>query len=93
MMYEFSKKQIRQEFKKTEYGKKVNSWLYISLTITAILLVVEFVLGFLDGADIYKASEVMLDILNLIVFISLIVTCYFDGKRDGAIEQFKKSKK
>ena len=46
-MYEFSEKDIRKEFKTTEYGKKTNKWLYISLAIALVLFFVELVLQIL----------------------------------------------
>ena len=97
-MYEFTKKEIRKQFKETEYGKKVNSWLYISLAIfLTLLIVVPFLAGFalgFSGVEWEKAEEILMDYAELygaIVFVSAFITMYFDGKRDGAIEQFKKN--
>ena len=46
-MYELSNKEIRAEFKKTEYGKKTNKWLYLSVSIAIVFVVLEVVLFFL----------------------------------------------
>ena len=95
-MYEFSDKEARSKFKKTEYGKKTNKMLYISLAIALILFIVSCVVFFLMGAgnEILSTTEDMwLNILFGITAISVVIACYFDGKRDGAIEQFKRSTK
>ena len=38
-------------------------------------------------------EDMILNILFGITAMSVIITCYFDGKRDGAIEQYKLSVK
>lgn len=88
-MYEFSKKELREKFKETEYGKKVNTWLYISFII-AIPFFLLFILSNFDVVTFSKNTKEMIDSAFLIF---AIIACYFDGKRDGAIEQFKKSLK
>lgn len=96
VMYEFSDKEFRNKFKKTEYGKKTNKMLYISLIVAFILFIASCVVFFLMGAgsEILTTTEDMwLNILFGITSIAVIIACYFDGKRDGAIEQFKKSLK
>ena len=94
-MYEFSSKEIRSKFKQTEYGKKTNKLLYTFLTITLSILVLSFVFGFLCGAEVINLSEetfdLVLTIADGIFYVVLLLTCYFDGKRDGAIEQFKRN--
>ena len=87
-LYEFTKKELRKEFKKTEYGKKVNIWLYISLVINIFIYILDilFFFIFLDSENITTLFPVMITIS----FISSVICCYFDGKRDGAIEQFKR---
>ena len=94
-MYEFSSKEIRAKFKETEYGKKTNKLLYTFLTITLSILVLPFVFGFLSGAEIINLSEKTIDLVLTIAdgifYVFLFITCYFDGKRDGAIEQFKRT--
>ncbi len=101
-MYEFTDKNIRAEFKKTEYGKKLNTWLKISLFITIVLATAAFVVTYLIFIKKIVVEERLVR-LNIhlaeaaIVFISSVITCYFDGKRDGAIKQYmlnsKKDKK
>lgn len=92
-MYEFCDKEIRKKFKKTEYGKKTNRWFYISLGIlgTIIFLAVAFcVLLYFELISLSAQSLIMLTaVFSGLFSISIIISCYFDGKRDGAIEQFK----
>lgn len=96
-MYEFTKKEIRKQFKETEYGKKTNRWLYISLTVFLVVyIVIPFIFGFaagVSGLSLEKTEKMFMeyaDILDAATFISLAIVLYFDGKRDGAIEQFKR---
>ena len=91
-MYEFSKKEIRSKFKKTEYGKKVNKTLYISIVISVVLFLISVIIFIMMGAGnklLTTKQDMWLNILFGITAISVIISCYFDGKRDGAIEQFK----
>lgn len=96
-MYEFEKKELRKEFKETEYGKKTNKMLYTSIIVGLVIFgVVSFVLGFLDGLDLCETlfiRELLSNILSPLFFVIAVVVCYFDGKRDGAITQYKKSRK
>lgn len=95
-MYEFSDKEARTKFKKTEYGKKTNKMLYISLVVALLLFVASCTVFFLMGAGnelLTTTEDMWLNILVGITAISVIIACYFDGKRDGAIEQFKRGKK
>ena len=91
-MYEFSEKDIRNKFKKTKYGKKINKMLYVSLVVSLILFamscVIYFFMGSSDGLST-SIKDAWLNILFGITSISVIISCYFDGKRDGAIEQYK----
>ncbi len=95
-MYEFSNKEIRAKFKKTEYGKKVNKMLYISLSVALVLFIVSCVVYFVMGAGdelLTTTQDMWLNILFGITTIAVIISCYLDGKRDGAIEQFKRTNK
>jgi len=95
-MYEFSDKEARAKFKKTEYGKKTNKMLYVSLAVALLLFVASCVAFFLMGAGnelLTTTEDMWLNILFGITAIAVIIACYFDGKRDGAIEQFKRGKK
>ena len=95
-MYEFSDKEARAKFKKTGYGKKTNKMLYISLVVAGVLFIVSCIVFFLMGAGskiLTTTEDMLLNILFGITAISVIIACYFDGKRDGAIEQFKRGKK
>ena len=92
-MYEFSDKEIRAKFRKIEYGKKVNKMLYISLAVALILFIASCVIYFLMGAGnelLTTTEDMWLNILFGITAIAVIIACYFDGKRDGAIEQFNR---
>lgn len=91
-MYEFSNKEARNKFKKTEYGKKTNKMLYISLGISLVLFIsscVAFILVGCGNKVLSATEDMLLNILFIITSIAVIISCYFDGKRDGAIEQFK----
>ena len=93
-MYEFSSKEVRIKFKKTEYGKKLNKMLLICVIVSGILFVGSCIAFFLMGAGdklLSTKEDMILNILFGLTAISVIITCYFDGKRDGAIEQYKLS--
>lgn len=95
-MYEFSNKELRNKFKKTEYGKKTNIMLCISAIIALVLFITSVVVFFLVGAGnkiLTTTQDMWLNILFGLTTISIITACYFDGKRDGAIEQYKLTKK
>jgi len=95
-MYEFSEKKIRSKFKETEYGKKTNKMLYISIAISLVLLIASCVAFFMSGAgnELLNTTEDMcLNILFGITAMAIVISCYLDGKRDGAIEQFKRGNK
>lgn len=96
-MYEFSKKEIRSKFKETEYGKKTNKWLYMSLGGVGAVVFSSLVIALMIFLKVIKIDEelftALIGIFNYFLFISLIIACYFDGKRDGAIEQFKQTLK
>ena len=95
-MYEFSDKEARAKFKKTEYGKKTNKMLYISLIISMFLFLTSCIVFFVMGAGselLTTTQDMWLNILFGITAIAVIIACYFVGKRDGAIEQFKRGKK
>lgn len=93
-MYEFTKKEIRKKFKETEYGKKTNRWLYTSAIIALVVFIIGETLGILYFTDVLKVEDNCffncLGIILPVFFITCIIACYFDGKRDGAIEQFKR---
>jgi len=93
-LYEFNKKEVRSAFKKTEYGKKVNKWLYLSIGLFVLTILVPFFLGFLDGLNVYRMTEEALEtfsrISDVTIFAAAALVFYFDGKRDGAIESYKK---
>ena len=91
-MYEFSDKKVREKFKKTEYGKKRNKKLYISIVIAFILFVISccsFFIMSAGGKILNITQDLILNIIYGITAIAIIIACYFDGKRDVATEQFK----
>ena len=91
-MYEFTDKKVREKFKKTAYGKKITKSFKTAIGICAMFLLL--LMGF--SAPNYYGNEIIdesvLDFLRFIVFISIVIAVYFDGKRDGAIEQYKRIK-
>jgi len=94
-MYEFTNKELRKKFKETEYGKKTNKYLHISVITFFILLLIPIIFSFVCGL-IGKSWEETESILTTwdgvysgIMFIVCSIMIYFDGKRDGAIEQYK----
>ena len=89
-MYEFSDKEIRKNFKSTEYGKKTNIWLYLFLGIALFFVVLEILLYFLSQNEEFVLDQTLKIYLDGLTAISVVTACYFDGKRDGAIEQFKR---
>jgi len=90
-MYEFTNKEIRIRFKETEFGKKLNKRLLISAVISGGLFLISFIMFFFMtvGEESLTIKEnIILNILFAITIISIIISCYFDGKRDGAIKQY-----
>lgn len=95
-MYEFSNKEIKEKFKKTQYGKKTNKMLIVSIIASSLLFLFSVISYFVIAHDkilLTAAEDIFLNILFGITCVSIIITCYFDGKRDGAIEQYKTTKK
>lgn len=88
-MYEFTDKEIRSKFKKTQYGKKTNKWLYVSIIIACVFFIAYIYLEFFNGFETLKFNNYGIRCFYTLLFIAAIVACYFDGKRDGAIEEFK----
>ena len=88
-MFEFSNKDVKSEFNKTEYGKKTSKMLYMSVISSIILIIISLVSFFVirNGINVIKI------LLLGCTCISIIISCYFDGKRDGAIELFKRLNK
>ena len=85
--YEFQKKEIRDNFKKTELGKKLNKKLYISIYVCLVSLIILIL-----NLYIIK-NDIILIFIPTIFAVSLVIMCYFDRKRDGAITQFSIDKK
>ena len=96
-MYEFSDKEIRRQFKQTEYGKKVNKWLYMSLFSIGVAAIISVIVAIIIAFNFSKIDKefiiLIIGFLSVTFWIALIIACYFDGKRDGAIEQFKLGQK
>ena len=103
-MYEFTDKEIRKEFHKTEYGKKVNLYIivgYILFFVTLLSSVLLTILTKQNFFDVIYAMKVKTfdNLAQKITFIcygacmiSIILLVYFDGKRDGAITEYKSKK-
>lgn len=94
-MYELTDKKIRTKFKKTKYGKKTNEMLYKSLIFVFSMIVVSLLTILFYYIDLISncVFMILVPIISCLFFISIITACYFDGKRDGAIEQYKKDLK
>ena len=96
-MYEFTNKEIRKQFKETDYGKKTNRWLYTTAVIALLIFIIGEIIAILYFTKVLKIDESCfyscLSLILPVFFISSIIACYFDGKRDGAIEQFKRDLK
>lgn len=94
-MYEFTDKKIRAKFKKTQYGKKTNEMLYKSLIFVFSMIVIALITLLLYYIDIISKCifMILVPLFCYLFFVSIIITCYFDGKRDGAIEQYKRNLK
>ena len=84
-MYEFTDKETRQKFKKTKSGKKTNKMFYTALPFGMIALITYLLIT----TNVIKLDELMYKFIFSIIFIIIVIMCYFDGKRDGAIEMFK----
>ena len=104
-MYEFTDKKVRQEFKKTKYGKTVSIYILISYIIFCVTLFISVLATILLKQNFF---EILYSIRNmskmnipqllcylsyLFCLLSITLLLYFDGKRDGAIEQYKRIKK
>jgi len=85
-MFEFSDKSTKNEFNKTDYGKKVSKLLYMSVISSLILIIVCFISFFIMSSELSIIKILLLGFTS----VSIILSCYFDGKRDGAFEQFKR---
>jgi hypothetical protein len=99
MPYEFSKKEVRSEFKTTTFGKQINLQVYVSNAIAALCVIITVFMYFnRAGAHDNNFFAVLENntgvfVMIMISFILIVSACYFDGMRDGAITQFKEHKK
>ena len=89
-MYEFTDKKTREKFKKTAYGEKIGKSFGTAVGICAMFLLLLMAVTLLHEQGIL--NDDLLALVKFPAFISAIFAIYFDGKRDGAIEQFKKIK-
>ena len=98
-MYENTKKEVKEAFKKTSYGKKVNKYMLIGAILFLISLVISVILSFvIDGSltiDYFDNNTISIN-LNWICYLFYVITLifvlilvYLDGKRAGAIKQFE----
>lgn len=93
-MYEFTDKKTRQKFKRTAYGKKTNEMLIKSLIADACVLVIGLLMFLFYKIDLidFDLFAPIMGLLLCLFLMSIATSCYFDGKRDGAIEQYKRTK-
>lgn len=87
MMYEFTKKETRNKFNRTKLGKQINKFFYSTLIlfIISVVCMIFIHIKFVDNDDLRILSQI-------ITFIFLTLLVYLDGKRDGAISQYKLQK-
>ena len=99
MAYEFSKKEIRKSFKENAYGKRVHMRFIVGTAVFIISLIISITMYFSMAAQydynifVVLEKEVGVFCSVVITFLLLILDCYLDGKRDGAISMFEKLKK
>ena len=98
MPYEFSTKETRKDFRSTDLGKQLNIQVYISNVIAALSVIITVFMYF-NAASAHDnkffatlENNTGVFVMMIISFLLIISACYFDGKRDGAITQFKKCK-
>ena len=87
--YEFTKKDIRKEFKNSQLGKNINLFFYIFLSVLIVSLIctiIVIIIKQLSGQELYDTA------LKINALPGMLAV-YFDGKRDGAIIQFESQKK
>lgn len=99
-MYESTKKDIRNKFKETSYGKKINSYLLMGVILFLISLITSVILSFYiyNGFNVDFFDDVIIFNMNRVCYLSYSITIFFtmilvylDGKRDGAIRQFEQN--
>ncbi len=92
-MYEFGNKEDKKRFLKTKYGKKVNKMFRIAVIVSIVnilLVIVAYVVSLKNMIDTSSSEyNLLFNIALCIGSVSIVIACYFDGKRDGAFEQFK----
>ena len=92
-MYELIDKKIKNKFNETKYGKKTNKMFLIASINFVIIILLFATLYYLNLKNAISINDDLINIGKYILFIVAILVCYFDGKRDGAIEMFKNIKK
>ena len=92
-MYENTKKEVKEAFKKTLYGKKVNKYMLIGAVLFLISLVISVILSFdyFDNNTISINLNWICYLFYVITLIFVLILVYLDGKRDGAIKQFEEN--
>jgi len=81
--YQFTKKEIKKEYKESLYGKFVNRKILICFVLTVL---------FVTLTIIYRASDNVNFLLSL-ALTSWVFFVYYDGKRDGMIAQLRINRK
>jgi len=84
-------KELKEEFKKTEYGKNYHSKL---ITYFIILVISSFTGGFILGFQ--ESGNMLFEHENIVVIIAVVLDIFAAeqiGKIEGAIEYFGFSKK
>ena len=105
LMYKLIKKHkywwicTKNSWNTNKYTNKIQiaNYFKISLIILGITILIPFIIGFVHGVtntpveEAEKFFENVEPTITFLITIALIFGIYFDGKRDGAIEQFKRS--
>ena len=88
-------KGLKKGFGKTPLGRSM-LWQVIISTVFALAGLLVTLVMYFNAADKYGNriflvfdNEKDLTVIALVTLLLIILACYFDGKRDGAIAQFK----
>ena len=73
-MYEFTKKEIREKFKKTELGKKYNLYLLCSGIVSIIMFVSLLIIDIIFGILCILGNIIIPDLI--VMFIGLLLFTY-----------------
>jgi len=84
-------KEVIDNFKKNEYGKKIYKCFNISLIVSIVLFVISCIIFFAMGAGnkyLNRVENLFQNIVFFITSVSILFTGYFNGKKAGALGQY-----